>query len=733
MKKVNFIFGVHNHQPVGNFGMVFEELYQKSYEPFLTILHKHPRVKCVFHVTGPLLEWIEANRPEYFKRLKEMTDRGQVELFTGAMYEPILAVLPDRDKVGQIRTQTAYLKDKFKAAAEGMWLAERVWEPHLTKSLAEAGVKYIVTDDAHLKAVGLKEEQTFGHYLMEEQGETVSVFPISEKMRYLVPFQAVDAAIDYLRSVATEEGDRCVVLMDDGEKFGGWPDTYKWVYEEGWLERFFKALEENASWLNTMTFKEFLERYPSRGILNLPTGSYTEMGEWSLPAEAAEEYENIRHELRDKGELPRYDRYLKGGFWRNFFAKYPESNHMHKKMLWVSQKVEAARKRVEKKSTPKEKAVFQEALLALYRGQCNCPYWHGVFGGLYLNHLRFAVYRQLIEAERLAESLLPVSPSGFHVQTADFNKDGRDEIVVESAHYHAVLEPYAGGSLSELDYLKRPINLSDNLTRRKEAYHGKLLAFKEASQDPSQVASIHDMVRMKEPGLQNKLFYDPARRMSLVEHFVPLNSDLEQMVSSRYQELGDFNNAPFHSKVGEPAGKALKVQMWREGKVAGSPLLLSKELRFEAGDFQMGASYELENKGTANISFLFLVEWNLTLLAGDAPDRNYFVAGRGLSSSNLVSSGEETGVTEMGMRDGWLELEINFKTEKPAKFWRYPVETISQSEGGFEKVYQGSCLLLGWEVFLKPGETFKTKVTTELVDLSAAVKKGAKPKAGGKR
>lgn len=101
MKKVNFIFGVHNHQPVGNFGKVFEDLYRQSYEPFLSILHKHPRVKCVFHVTGPLLEWIEANRPEYFRRLKEMTDRGQVELFTGGMYEPILAVLPDRDKVGQ--------------------------------------------------------------------------------------------------------------------------------------------------------------------------------------------------------------------------------------------------------------------------------------------------------------------------------------------------------------------------------------------------------------------------------------------------------------------------------------------------------------------------------------------------------------------------------------------------------------------------------------------------------
>ena len=177
MKKVTFIFGVHNHQPVGNFGKVFEDLYRQSYEPFARILHRHPKVKCVFHTTGPLLEWLEENRPDYFRLLKEMADRGQIEFFTGGMYEPILAIFPDRDKFGQIRMLTDYLKRKFKAEAKGMWTAERVWEPHLTKNLAEAGVKYIVMDDAHFKAAGLKEEETFGYYLMEEQGETAGRLP----------------------------------------------------------------------------------------------------------------------------------------------------------------------------------------------------------------------------------------------------------------------------------------------------------------------------------------------------------------------------------------------------------------------------------------------------------------------------------------------------------------------------------------------------------------------------
>jgi len=361
VKKVTFIFGVHNHQPVGNFGKVFEDLFSQSYDPFLQVLSRHPGVKMALHTTGPLWEWLEENRPEYLSRVREMARKGQIELFTGGMYEPILSVLPDRDKLGQIRMLTDYLKNKLKADPKGLWLAERVWEPHLTKPLSEAGVDYVVVDDAHFKSAGLREDQTFGYYTMEEQGATVGVFPISEKMRYLVPFRDPQESIEYLRSAATEEGDRCVVLMDDGEKFGGWPETYHWVYEEGWLEKFFSALEQNASWLTSSTFAEFKAKRPSLGRISLPTGSYSEMGEWALPPDAAEEYENIRHEVRDKGEMPRYERYLKGGFWRNFLAKYDESNHMHKKMLWVSEKVQAARDRLGKKSTARQKEVLSRA------------------------------------------------------------------------------------------------------------------------------------------------------------------------------------------------------------------------------------------------------------------------------------------------------------------------------------------------------------------------------------
>ncbi len=716
MRKVTFIFGVHNHQPVGNFGMVFEALFKQSYEPFLYILHRHPKVKCSFHITGPLLEWLEANRLEYFKMLKEMSDRGQVEFFTGGMYEPILAVLPDRDKLGQIRLMTETLTRKFKTKVQGMWTAERVWEPHLTKSLAEAGVKYIVMDDAHFKSVGLREDQTFGYYLMEEQGTICGVFPISEKMRYLSPFRSVEENIQYLQSVATEEGDRCVVLMDDGEKFGGWPDTFKWVYEEGWLEKFFTALEQNESWLKSSTFAEYTDSHAPLGMISLPTGSYTEMGEWSLPAEASEEYTRYRHDVQNHGDMPRFERFLKGGFWRNFLAKYAESNQIHKKMLWVSDKVERATQEVGEKSTAKAKTALTEARKALYRGQCNCAYWHGVFGGLYLNHLRFALYRQLIEAEKLADALLPAIPKGIRTTTAHFNKDGKDEVVVETEGYHAILEPALGGSLCELDYLKHPINLMDTLTRRKEAYHSKLLEAAHQNQGGGGVASIHDLVRAKEPGLEHKLFYDRDRRLSLVDRFLPIGTTVGDLWGAKYREMSDAPGGEFSFKLQEPKrkGQPLQVTLTKDLTVDGVRVAFVKELSFQPGDFNLTTDFRMKNLGDRELRFLWMTEWNLTLLAGDAPDRNYFVKGRELSQPRLNSMGEEGDVTEMGMRDGWLEVEVNFLASKPAKFWRYPVETISQSEGGFERVYQGSCLLLGYEITLKPGESTQASVTTQL-------------------
>ena len=239
MKKINFAMALHFHQPVDNFDHVFKEAYEKSYQPFIDMLERFPQIRVTLHYSGSLLEWIESNRPELLKRIAGLIEKGQVEMMTGGFYEPILCVIPRRDSIGQISMLTEYIKDKFHTKSQGMWLTERIWEPHLPSILHDAGIKYLVVDDTHFRYAGLLEHQLYGYYSTEDEGKVVYLFPSSERLRYTIPFREPHETIEYLRDLATEEGDRVLVYGDDGEKFGLWPETYNWVYNQRWLERFF--------------------------------------------------------------------------------------------------------------------------------------------------------------------------------------------------------------------------------------------------------------------------------------------------------------------------------------------------------------------------------------------------------------------------------------------------------------------------------------------------------------
>src|SRR5436189_226731 len=59
MDKVHFLFGVHNHQPIGNFEFVFEKAYQQAYLPFLDAMERHPRLHWNLHDPGILWDRLE--------------------------------------------------------------------------------------------------------------------------------------------------------------------------------------------------------------------------------------------------------------------------------------------------------------------------------------------------------------------------------------------------------------------------------------------------------------------------------------------------------------------------------------------------------------------------------------------------------------------------------------------------------------------------------------------------
>lgn len=639
------LLALHNHQPVGNFRSVFETAFEDCYRPFLREIRKHPAVRFAAHYSGPLLEYMREREPECWDILSELASRGQVELLGGGFYEPILTTIPEADRIGQLRMMSDFLERHFGARPRGIWLTERVWEPSLAGTLARAGIEYTLLDEEHFHYAGIRNLHEY--YLTEDEGLPLKLFPIDKTLRYLIPFQELDKVRTYWEGIRAGGG--LAILGDDGEKFGLWPGTKTWVYEEGWLARFLDFLAREN--IRTATFAEALDGRPAAGRVYLPPASYEEMMEWVLEPGAAAAFKSLKASVPDEAR-----RFLRGGFFREFFLKYPESHHLHQRMLMVSGEVSRSDK--------------AEARTELYKGECNDPLWHGVFGGLYLPHLREASYEHLLKAEALAD------PETDWRET-DFDLDGRPEWIRRDRTFGLIAKPSAGGALVEIDHYPLSRNLSDVLSRRPESYHSA-----PESHGAADGKSIHDLVK-KLPAKAEKLCrYDRGPRYSALDRFLGPDAMPGEAADTASADRGDFAGRIYEAAVLGPVLRLSAKGLVRtdEGQV---PVRIEKDISLGPGGIIL-LEARILNLSDAPARFVYASEWN------------------------LYQFPEETDLVEGAARLCAGRLRLEFKPVPVMR--RFPLETLSQSEKGYDIIHQGYCFCPSWTLVLSGREEFRARI-----------------------
>ena len=632
MDPIRFVFGLHLHQPVGNFDHVFAQHVEDVYRPLLDRLAGRGFLPVVLHLSGPLLEWLERHEPGYVDRIGTLVADGKIEILLAGLYEPVLAALPRADRIEQIGWMHETVRRRFGVDARGLWLTERVWEPELAADLADAGVRYALVDDRHFLATGFERERLHAPYWTESDGRRLALFPIDERLRYLIPFRPPEETAQYLTGLR-EAGHRLAVLADDGEKFGGWPGTKEWVYGRGWLDQFMDTVSGlvESGGVRLSRLDHALDEVPSNGLAYLPTASYTEMEGWSLPPDAALRLDRLRRDMGEARVAGPDGALVRGAHWRNFLVKYPEANRMHKKMQALS-------------ALCRRKGNREVARRAIGRAQCNDAYWHGVFGGLYLPHLRDAIWRELA----LAESELRRG-KGLAWEVLDFDGDGWPEIWVHSESFSALISPARGAAVEEYSVFRSGINYANVLTRRREAYHD--LALERAAEmghGDGGTASIHDI----EEGirLETRPPLDADDRALLIERLLPGSLGLEAYATGDYRPAHTWARASFHYAVQRRRG-ALEIAC----ATGGGRERLAKMLR-------------LESDGAITVRYA----WDPG--AGEADD---------LFSTEISLAGP-----------------LEARPEPAADIWRFAIETIAKSERGLDRTRQGESLTLRWPVRL---------------------------------
>ncbi len=715
---------LHNHQPVGNFPWVFQQVYEEAYLPMIMALERHPGVRLSLHYTGSLLDWLEEAHPEFLERIAALVQRKQVEMVSGGYYEPILPSIPDVDKVAQIRRLTERLQRDFGIRPSGTWIAERVWEPGLPRLLREAEIEWTVLDDVHFKNVGLEDQDLYGYYATEDQSNVLKVYATSKTLRYTIPWRPAGETIAALRSLATPDGNRIIVMGDDGEKFGSWPDTNKYCWgvstRTGWVEEFFTALEQNSAWLFTTPLGEYARSHPALGRIYIPTSSYIEMTEWALPPKKSYLFGKILHQL----EHDKQDdilQFMRGGFWRNFIVRYPEINTQHKKMLRVHDQVYSAG------------ATEENGVVHLWKAQANDTYWHGLFGGIYMTHVRSAIYHHLIKAENAAARVLHGQSAWQHYEFTDFDRDTQEELLIESNQQNLYIDPRRGGSIFEWDLRRSAHNLTSVMTRQMESYHQTLREYEQERrrkaalasrsiiqtsniQDESEPASPHTTVRTKEADLDQYLVVDRYRRSSLVDHFLPPGLPLADFAAARFEDQGNFVEQPYATTV-EQEERGITVTMTRDGQVrrpgalSPLPVYVRKTLFIPKGEEKLFVHYSIENRGQARLHTYFASEWNFNLLGGGGNEQAYYqVRNVELENNHFDSTGEIPQVSVFHIGNAWLQQDMGFELSAEAMLWRFSIETVTGSEAGFERTHQGSCATLIWPLILDAGQAWRVEI-----------------------
>jgi len=666
MSSISLLFGTYNHQPDGTSNQRFEAVYQQSYKPFLSLLYKYHRVHTVLHYCGSLFEWMEDQHPEFVMLLKEMVRRKQVELLGGGYHAPILPLIPDGDKLGQIEKMSTYIRTTFGTRPRGGWLAERVWEPTLSRILSNSGIEYTFLDDHHFHIAGVQDSECYRPYRTEDQGKAVTVFPLHLGLQAMVARSGVEDLISELRTIAARDSEQIAVILVAGETLAEGQDGSDVYKDGGWLMRFFRLLEENRDWLHSINPRRRPEVLRPRGRLYFPCLSSMETmnGSLSLVRQRA------CQEMTKKVRKPENGIYLQRGFFRQFLIRYPEVGLLYSRLMYTHVLVNQIRG-----DKYKKKAALNE----LWRGQTGAVYWHGGHGGAYANDLRKAAYRSFNEAQKITRN------AGMFISSiiaTDYDMDGQEEYLYQGRVLNAFVHRQ-GAALLELDYLPKSWNYLDTIARWPEHYH-----------------------RYKYEGC------DWYMRKGFIDHFFAPATTLEKFDRMSYQEMGDFVNRSF--QVEEFKREQRRVVLVRHGHVrikrTNIPVRLRKSYTFKENGIDLGIV--IRNCGTQPAQLWYGLEFNLSLAGHE--EATLTVQGQeqetpiGLEATDLG--------TMKGVRvyDAVNRVQITFGAEREYSLWSLPVYTMSYLGNTPGKVYQASCFLPQWQLELEPDQQEELKVSVDL-------------------
>ncbi|HRZ87994.1 MAG TPA: DUF1926 domain-containing protein [Spirochaetia bacterium] len=659
MRKTHLVLGSYNHLPEGTEESVFEETYQTCYRPFLSVLYRFPDIFASIHYSGSLLRWLESRHPEFLMLLEEMVLRKQIELLGGGFFAPLLPLLSNADRLGQIEYLTTFIRKNFGRRPRGCWIPEYAWEPSLASSLQTSGMDFTFLPVSHFRAAGFGENEYFAPVLTEDQGRALAVYPVFDCQLSFGTSLGLEETLEAVRTRHGLDHPLIAVFLAGEAVKGLWSRS---VYEspDVYLEKTFTGIRKESLSMDTVTPARYLRSMRHFKRTYFPSGATERYLASGLCARLKRERSAAQKNLNGEGE-----RFLSLGGIRLPLLRYEEGVSLYAKMQYVHLLTGQLRGDKSRKKTAQEE---------LWRGQSGDAYWYKPGGGIYRLSLRRAVYEALIEAEKTTRQKGAFS-SG--IIQADIDFDGVKEILFQGTDINAYLHA-RGGVLFELDSLKTSRNLSNTFGRYEELeYSGPL----------------------------------GPRRRCFLDRFQAGPSGPEESVRCGTVDLGNFADSYF--SVRELKRSNQEIGLIRDGLVSLGerkiPVTVEKVFQFRRTGVTV--RYTITNRGSDDLSCVYACDLNLS--PSSRPQKLVLAAGLSDRTVELDSSvpGDVPQAHRLTLVDLESEEPLSISADPLCRFLQAPMYTPVDAGEGAEPLYQGCAVTLEWPVSLRPDASWKASIT----------------------
>ncbi len=652
MKKVKLIIGTVNSCSVLEDKSRVEELYEKSYKPFLRLVHSSSLPVTIFY-SGELLSWLIDKHDGMQMLINDIVKRRKIEFLGGGYYSPLFSLIPRKDRVGQIEMLTTEIRRRFGRRPRGMWITEKVWEPSMPMTMNNAGMEFSFIDEEFFEDAGLYNGELYRPCVTEDQGKKVVLFPISNRIISQFLLEEPERILEKIKGCGSEKEERVITMLIPGEEL----DFSDGAEQK--LRSFFELLDKSKKHIDVILPGRIVRDLGAMKKVYFGCVSPGDIGRWSGPV--------FREQLSTQENSPDAAKLCVNtqSFFRHFLAKYPESNYLYSRMMDVHKLISQMRGDRQRKKS---------AELELYKSQAHSAFWHGGgTPGIYSVEARHKAYSSLIEAEKFTRER-----TGFRssLQKDDFDMDGLDEIIYRGLSLN-VNAHCKGGVIFELDYFRSPHNYLATIARHHEWYHDD------------------------EPA-------DKYTRNTFVDHFFQPDEKIEKFIDMSYREAGDFISGIY--KIEKFNRERKEVIFKRCGNIITKkskfPVMVQKSYTFKRNIIVV--EYEITNNSDAVLNTAFGSEINLSF--NENEDIDIIVPGKNkiLSDEGGIFSTEN--FTKMLIKDKKRKVNIALTSDVEAFLWGFPVKTRTGTGKTVETLYQENCFIPHWNISLGPGKVWKNRL-----------------------